>query len=332
MTDSCFLNAFKGTNERIPVWFMRQAGRYLPEYQKIRKTHSLIDMFESPKLAAEITCMPIKRIGVDAAILFADILTLPKAMGFDITFDNKKGPIVTENQFQDSRLIDDIPHVREAIASVKKMLPQNIPLIGFAGSPFTVATYLIEGGSSVNFYRTLNCMIDQPEKFHQLMDHLTENTITYLKMQVQAGIDVFQLFDTWAGSLREEEYRRFVLPYVKRIFDAVDGPSIYYIRNCRHLLNAMDETSAEFLSVCHTVKIGETPELLNSSKGIQGNLYNALLYADQDLLTASVEKILEGRVKHSKFIFNLNHGVMPDVDPEVLKHIVQQVHSYDIKK
>ncbi len=331
MNKPLFLQAFEGTNEKVPVWFMRQAGRYLPEYQAIKKKHSLEKMFKMPELAAEITCQPIDILGVDAAILFADILTLPTAMGFNIHFDNKKGPIIeVMKKFDDVHDFDDLSHVSKTIELVKQRLPKNIPLIGFAGSPFTVLTYLIEGGSSLTYAKTFRFAREESELFHRLMQMITTNTINYLNLQKAAGIDAFQIFDSWGGILRQEDYAEWVLPHVYQIFEQVELPSIYYLKNCRHLLPLMDQTEADFLSVCHTVELGE--RLFNKTqKGIQGNLFNGLLYADKTTLEKEINTILTAAQKHKKFIFNLSHGVFPDVSVDQCKFVVDCVHDFKWK-
>ncbi|MEK7375687.1 MAG: uroporphyrinogen decarboxylase family protein, partial [Candidatus Margulisiibacteriota bacterium] len=230
-TDPLFLQAFDGTNQRVPVWFMRQAGRYLPEYQKIKEKYTLNEMFRTPDLAAEITCQPIDILGVDAAIIFADILTLPAQMGFDISFGNR-GPWITNRVTKPSDAdavhdFEDLSYVGNIIKLVSGRLPKTVPLIGFAGSPFTVLTYLIEGGVSPNFNKTFSYMNRHEVSFRALMAVLTKNTIEYLNLQKKAGIKAFQLFDSWAGILPAADYARYVLPYVQEIFLAVDLPSIY---------------------------------------------------------------------------------------------------------
>ncbi len=328
--NSPFLQAFEGTNKTIPVWFMRQAGRYLPEYRALKEKYSLAELFKTPELACEITCQPIKRIGVDAAILFADILTLPGAMGFDIHFDDKKGPLIGSlPDFTKIHDFDNLNYVAETIRMVNQRLPNDIPLIGFAGSPFTVLTYLVEGSSSINFTKTFEFMYTQTDVYHRLMRLLTANTVKYLQLQQKAGIKAFQLFDSWAGILRPTDYAHYVLPYAKEIFDQVDLPSIYYMRNCSHLLNLMDQTSADFLSVCHTVVLGHQKTLERTQKGIQGNLFNGLLLSnDKKALKKEINDVVVGGKKHGKFIFNLSHGVFPKTDPDLVKLIVDEVHQY----
>ncbi len=328
---SPFLEAFEGKNKTIPVWFMRQAGRYLPAYQDLRKKYSLEEMFKTPELATEVTCMPIPVLGVDAAILFADILTLPSTMGFKITFDN--GPQV-QNPIKHSldleRIHSFVPpdYLKTTIHMINQRLPEDIPLIGFAGSPFTVMAYLTakEGVGDINHF--LRFAYTQTDTFKRFMEVLTENTIDYLNFQKEAGIKAFQLFDTWAGNLRAADYARWVLPHVKKIFKEVDLPSIYFVKNCQHLLSLMDQTDADFLSVCHTVVLGHQSTLERTKKGIQGNLFNGLLYADYAVLEKEIKDVLMGGTRHSRYIFNLNHGVLPDTEVDKLKFVVDKVHEF----
>ncbi len=333
MTNSIFLQAFEGKNKQVPVWFMRQAGRFLPEYRAIKEKYSLSEMFTTPEIAAKVTCLPVEILGVDAAILFADILTLPSRMGFHIKFLNKEGPVI-ENLIQSHEDVerihnfDNLDYVKDTISIVRHDLPENIPLIGFAGSPFTVLCYLLEGGSNVSFTKTFRFIQDHESAFHKLMKKLTVNTIDYLNLQKEAGIQAFQIFDTWAGILRAEDYQRLILPYAKEIFANIDLPSIYYVKNCCHLLELMDKTSANFLSVCHTVKLGENPVLKKTKKGVQGNLFPGLLYADEKILEKEVKTILTNAKKYQKYIFNLSHGILPDVEVEKVKFVVDLVHKF----
>ena len=328
MPESLFLQAFKGTNKTVPVWFMRQAGRYLPEYRAIKAQYSLEEMFRTPELAAHITCLPVDILSVDAAILFADILTLPSAMGVDITFSNEGPQIKTPKDLTQLHDFDDLTHVSKTIQLVNQQLPQNIPLIGFAGGPFTVLTYLIEGGGSANFAKTFELIYSQPQNFHRLLDRLTKNTIVYLNLQKKAGIKVFQIFDTWTGILRTEDYRNWVLPHLQQIFKEVDLPSIYFCRNSSSLLSLINECGSNFISVDHTVDLAN----LTTQKGIQGNLFNGLLYADWEILKKEVQDVLIGARHYKKYIFNFSHGVFPDTDLEKLKKITDYVHQFKWKK
>lgn len=312
---------------------MRQAGRFLPEYRKIKETHSLKEMFQTPEIAAKITCLPVDILKVDAAILFADILTLPAAMGFNIDFPNTSGPII-KNPVKTSRDMakvhdfEGLAYVAETIKQVNRALPKNIPLIGFAGSPFTVLCYLVEGGSSVDFTNVFDLIHDDEKLFHRLMKVLAKNTIGYLKLQKKAGIKVFQVFDTWGGILKADEYTRLVLPYIQEVFAEVDLPSIYYLKNCAHLIRQMDESGADFLSVCNTVTLGKDPVLAKTKKGVQGNLFNGLLSADYPTLEKALMSVLKGAQSYKKYIFNLSHGIFPETEVDKAKFIVDAVHKF----
>ncbi len=319
---SNFLQAFEGKNKQVPAWFMRQAGRYLPQYQALKAKVPLRDLFRNPELAGAITLQPIELIGVDAAILFADIMTMPSGMGFNIDFIDGKGP-VTDNPIrgpEDLKRLgkySGLEYVGKTISLINKVIPKSVPLIGFAGSPYTVLTYLCP--------KHQHMMFENPKVFHAYMKLLTENTILYLKDQKRAGIQAFQLFDTWAGSLRTVEYEEFVLPYVQKIFKSVDLPSIYFLKNCAHLIDLMDQSGADMLSVCDTIDIKD----IKTKRGVQGNLLNTMLYAPDKVLLAEVDRLLKNAKKHHrKYVFNLNHGVMPDVDPEKLKKVVAAVHQF----
>ncbi len=330
---SILLQAFTGTNKTVPVWFMRQAGRYLPAYRKIKEKHRLEEMFGNPDLAAKITCLPLKSLEVDALILFADILTLPSRMGFKITFSDQLGPVIASPIQKESDLkkihnFDNLDSVSQTIHKIKQQIPDHLPLIGFAGAPFTVLCYLIEGGSSIHFNKTFRFLYTKPSSFHKMMTILTENTIRYLKLQQQAGIQVFQLFDTWAGILKASDYQNFILPYVQKIFTQVKLPSIYYLRGSQHLLALMEKSEAHFLSLCHEVVLGQDPILEKTRLGVQGNLFNLLLYADKRMLKQELQKVLQGARHHQKYIFNLSHGVLPDTSVEKLKFLIEQVHQF----
>ena len=337
MKNSFLLQAFEGKNQVVPVWFMRQAGRSLPQYRKIREKYPLQEMFQTPELASEITCLPVDILKVDAAILFADILTLPAQMGFEIEFDNHHGPQIknslrSENDLKEIRPFKDLAYLGQAIRLTRQKLPANIALIGFAGSPFTVLSYLIEGQSPQSFSKTFKLMGENPKLFHQAMEMLTQSTIAYLNFQKKEGIQVFQLFDSCSGVLPPASFAHWVLPYVQKIFKAVDLPSIYYVRNCHHLLTLMDRTDADFLSVCHTVVLGHQTTIERTKKGIQGNLFNGTLYADNRTLEREVRDVLAGGTKHKRYIFNLSHGVLPDTDVDKLKFVVEKVHGFKLSK
>ncbi len=328
MPNSVFLDAFIAKNKTVPVWFMRQAGRYLPEYQAIRAKYSLDEMFANPELASEITCQPVDILGVDAAILFADILTLPAFMGVRISFDKTGPKIEPLTDYKKLHDFSDIPHIRKTIRLIKDRLKGKTPLIGFAGSPFTVLVYLIEGGGPGAGNKIFQLIYSRPEEYARLMEKLTENTIKYLNLQKKEGIDAFQVFDTFAGLLSCAEYEKFVLPYLKKIFKNVFMPSIYFAKNTRELLPAIKKCGSDFLSVDHSVVIGERFLLDSTKQGIQGNLFNGLLFSTEKDIERETKKILQNAKKHKRFIFNLSHGVLQSTSVEKLRRVVEIVHGF----
>lgn len=325
------IEAFKGTNTTIPVWFMRQAGRYLPAYQKLRSQYDLGTMFKDPSLATDISCLPLDVMAVDGVIIFADILSLPSEMGANIRFDNKAGPVVAMPDVNSMHDYEGCQHVMTTIQKVKARLPEAVTLIGFAGAPFTVLTYLVEGGSTTQFSRTYRFMAEQSEQFHALMRLLTKNTIDYLKAQIKHGVEMVQLFDTWIGVLPDSIFRQAVLPYLKEIFAAVDAPSIYFSRNSRHLWPTMLEVGADGFSLDHTFTLADA-SINQADVLVQGNFYNGLLYAKKVERDEHLLQLLNQSKNYSRYICNLSHGVFPDVDPSVLKDIVDQIHDFKIER
>ncbi|MCR4337574.1 MAG: uroporphyrinogen decarboxylase [Candidatus Omnitrophica bacterium] len=337
MSKPLFLQAFDGTNSRPPIWFMRQAGRFLPEYRALRQKHSLNEMFAQPELAAEITCQPVRILSVDAAILFADILTLPAHSGFDVHFDNQLGPVISNlithpEDVQRIAPLEDVPHIRKTIQMIKEQLGKETPLIGFAGGPFTVLSYLIEGGSSISFQKMLAFYHQHSDEFADAMQKITDNTIAYLKIQKNAGIDAFQIFDTWAGILPPADYERNILPYIQQIFAAIDLPSIYYLKNSKPFLPWMSQSGADFLSVCQTVDLEKESFLTQVSQGIQGNFWNALFYADYSTLDREVSRLLQASKKFRRYIFNLNHGILPDTDVDKVRFVIEKIKKEGIRR
>jgi len=338
MASSQFLLAFQGKNTRVPVWFMRQAGRFLPEYQEIKKHYSLDEMFKQPDIASKVTLLPVELLKVDAAILFADILTLPSAMGFDIQFVDGHGPVIknpilTQSDIQKIHHLDNLFSLEKTIQKINAALPADIPLIGFAGSPYSVLAYLIGNKSRLNpSSEIIKFIYCDPHAFHKLMNIFTRNTIQYLKLQKKAGIKAFQIFDTWAGQLRRKDYKEFVMPYVQQIFKGVDLPSIYYLKNSAHLFDLLERLGADVLSVCETVTIGENPLVNRTKKGIQGNLFNGILKGSPAFINNEVMTLLTAAKKHhKKYIFNLNHGILPGTDVDKAKYVIHLVKNFKWK-
>jgi len=323
--------------DRTPVWFMRQAGRYDPRYRAIRERYALTEIFQHAELCAEIVLLPVRSLGVDAAVLFADI-TLPFAgMGVSFTFQENVGPVL-EEPVRDAAAVerlrpvyptDHIPAILEAIGLVTR--EATVPLIGFAGGPFTLASYLIEGGPSRDFSRTKALMFGQPATWGRLMDHLTEATIRYLHAQVAAGVHAVQLFDSWAGALAPADYRQFVLPSSRRIFDAVstlEVPAIHFATGGAGLLPLLVEAGGDVLGIDWRVPLDEAWACAGPRVAIQGNLDPATVLAPFDLVATRTADILQRAGGRPGHVFNLGHGVLPESSPAALRRLVDFVHGY----
>ena len=323
--------------ERTPVWFMRQAGRSLPEYRALRKEGSILEAIKKPDISTEITLQPIRRYGVDAAILFSDIVVPVHAIGFGVEIEPGIGPVAAD-PFRSSddlkRLRDlnpelDTPYVLETVKGCVEEL--EIPLIGFAGGPFTVASYLIEGGPSRSYQKTKALMFSDRKLWDSLMERLTDITIQSLLSQVEAGVSAIQLFDSWAGSLSPNQYESFVFPYSQKVFDILEKtgvPKIHFGVGTGELLSLMSDVGADVVGVDWRVPIDTARERIGSQKAVQGNLDPSILGGDWELISNEVINILERNAGKPGHIFNLGHGVTPEVNPEVLKKIVDLVHSF----
>ena len=321
-----------------PVWFMRQAGRSLPEYRKLREAHPRFDdVIHQPELAAEVTLQPVRRLGVDAAILFSDLLTSVQAIVPGIEVTAGKGPVVAEPfrtpaDVQRLRPLvpeEDVPYVLETVRRVRAELPPEVPLIGFAGAPFTVASYLIEGGSSRDYRRTKAMMLGDTETWFALADALADITVAALRGQVGAGAQAVQVFDSWVGSLSVDDYRRYVLPSVRRIFDGTADlgvPRIHFGVGTQHLYPVMHEAGADVVGLDWRVDLAEARTLLGEHVPVQGNLDPIALFAPPDVVDERVHAVLDANGGRPGHIFNLGWGVLPETDPDVLKRVVEEVH------
>jgi uroporphyrinogen decarboxylase len=314
---------------------MRQAGRSLPEYRELRKHHSLFEVCRQPELCAEVTLQPVRAHGVDAAVMFADIMLPVLGMGIDVELVENVGPTIAEpvESLADVERLsvpdpeESVPFVLEAIRLVRDELPANQAVIGFAGGPFTVAGYVIEGKPTREFAKTKACMYGQPEVWHALMDKLADTFAPYLAAQVRAGADVVQLFDSWVGALSAEDYREFVAPYSARVLGAVGVPTIHFGTGTLHLLGDMAAAGGDVIGLDWRIPIERGWELVGPDRGVQGNLDPALLLGPWDRVEASTLRILEevgGRHGH---VFNLGHGVLPDTDPAMLRQLADLVHE-----
>lgn len=331
---NAFLKACRGIKtEYTPVWFMRQAGRYMPEYQKIRQKYDFLTMCKTPEIAAEVTLQPVKVLGVDAAILFSDILILLEAMGIEVKFIEEKGPHVSPTIRTSSDLklikelnIEKINFVFETISILIKEL--DVPLIGFAASPFTLVTYLIEGGSTKDFINTKKFMFSEPDSFHNLMSICEEATLRYLLRQIKAGVHAVQIFDTWACILSPSDYEIFVKPYVKRLIEGLKiVPVIYFCSNTAGLANHLKELNSDVLSIDWRIDIKDAAHLFKD-KPLQGNLDPLALLGTEEELFKRAEKILVDGNLAKSHIFNLGHGVNINTSVERLKKLVDFVHEF----
>ncbi|MGV0417841.1 uroporphyrinogen decarboxylase [Corynebacterium segmentosum] len=326
------------TPSRPPVWLMRQAGRSLPEYRAAREGISMLDSCFMPELLAEITLQPVRRHDVDAAILFSDIVVPLKAAGVNVDIVPGRGPVMEKAVREKGDigklpiLEADVPEVAQGIAGILDELTETQALIGFVGAPFTLASYLIEGGPSKNHERTKALMHAEPETWHMLMRRLVPTIINFLRVQVDAGIDAMQLFDSWAGYLNERDYREFVLPYSQEILASVDIPRIHFGVGTGELLQAMSEAGSEVMGVDYRVAMDAAAQRVNS-RVLQGNLAPALLFAGDDAVRQAVRTI-RGEVERAQqrgdidtHIWNLGHGVLPTTDAEAITRAVSIIHE-----
>ncbi len=335
---SLFLDAAWGQDtNRAPIWIMRQAGRYLPEYLAIKEKSSFWEMCRIPELACEITLQPIRRLGVDAAILFQDIMTPLPPMGIGIEF--KPGPMIdaplrTLKAVNDLRIPaqDEVaPFVAEAIKLIRQESP--VPLIGFGGAPLTLATYLVQGSGSKDYAEFRQFLRQDPQAAHALLDKLTEVSIRYLKMQVEAGAQAIQLFDSWAGLHDARTYAKFAKPYNSRILEALEPyriPRLYIAVDALHLYDEIKTLPCEVISVDWRAPLSQVRPML-PGKTLQGNLDPAVLLADKEVITNEVERVLSEGLGGAH-IFNLGHGIMRQTDPEHALHLVNTVKAFDRKK
>lgn len=322
--------------ERPPVWAMRQAGRILPGYRKIRASVSgFKELVKRPDLIAEVTLEPVDVLGVDAAILFSDILVIPEAMGVDYDIVEKKGPVfknpITElsqighlNYGQDC--LEDLSYVFESIGKTKKTLDNRVPLIGFSGAPWTLFAYMIEGGGSKTFAKARRFLYEEPEAAHDLLDKITETIIVYLKQKIAEGCDTVQLFDSWASMLSVEQYQEFCLPYVDRIFAAIDEvPKIFFPKGAWSCIPLFRNLQIDAISIDWLTPINYVRQHLGNDIIVQGNFDPANLYAPVDQIQANVQKKIEEAGKNH--IFNLGHGVYPDTDRNHVKSMIDAIKS-----
>ena len=334
-----FLRTIKGEQtERFPVWLMRQAGRILPEYRAVRESLSgFKELVETPERAAEVTIQPVDLLGVDAAIIFSDILVIPEAMGLPYQMIEKKGPFFeqTINTSEDLTMVtadidvkDRLGYVYEAIRITKKELDNRVPLIGFAGAPWTIFCYMTEGQGSKTFSKAKRILFSDPAMAHHLLDKITEVTIKYLKLQIEAGADVIQVFDSWSGILGPREYSEFGMKYVRRICEAINEvPVTVFAKGAYYALEELADLNCHTIGLDWTMDIAKSRARVGADKTLQGNLDPCVLYADFKTIEMKTKNMLNsfGNQRH---IANLGHGVYPDTDPEKVKCFIETVKEF----
>jgi uroporphyrinogen decarboxylase len=314
---------------------MRQAGRSLPEYRELRKKHDLFSVCRQPDLCAEVTLQPVRAHNVDAAVMFADIMLPVLGMGVDVDLVENVGPVIADpvrtSADVDRLVVPDpeeaVPFILEAARLVRTELPDDKGVVGFAGGPFTVAGYLIEGKPTREFQRTKACMFGRPEVWHALMDKLADTFSAYLSAKVEAGADVIQLFDSWVGALSAADYEEFVAPYSARVLAAVDVPTIHFGTGALHLLPSMAAAGGDVIGLDWRIPIDRGWELVGHDRGVQGNLDPALLLGPFERVEAAANGILDAVNGRRGHIFNLGHGVLPETDPADLARLVEVVHA-----
>lgn len=337
LKNDLFLRAARGEQvERVPVWMMRQAGRILPEYRAVREqAGSFIKLATTPELAAEVTIQPVDILGVDAAIIFSDILVVPEAMGLPYEMLEAKGPIFpkvvrTKKDIEALKVSDaetDLGYVLEAIDIVKKELAGRVPLIGFAGAPFTIFCYMVEGKGSKTFSVAKKMLYSQPQLAHLLLQKITDSTIEYLKAQIRHGADLVQIFDSWAGILSPEQYRKFSLPYIAQICDAInEKPVTVFAKGAFFARKEMSKLACDVVGLDWNMDIKESRRMI-PNKTLQGNLDPCVLYASTKEIEKQTKKMLKA-FGTQRYIANLGHGVYPDTDPEKVKCFIETVKAY----
>jgi uroporphyrinogen decarboxylase len=325
--------------ERTPVWFMRQAGRSLPEYRKIRERYGLFDVCRQPELCAEVTLQPVRRHDVDAAVMFADIMLPVIGMGIDVELVENVGPVIArpiETRADVDRLRtpepeESVPFILEAVRLTRAELRDDQAVVGFCGGPFTVAGYLIEGRPSREFTRVKRMMYGDPETWHALMDVLADGFSRYVRGKVRAGADLIQVFDSWVGALSPADYEEFVAPYSARILAAVDAPTIHFGTGTATLLGAMAEAGGDVIGLDWRIPLDRGWAEVGDDRGVQGNLDPAVLFGPWERVESAARDVLDRADGRPGHIFNLGHGVLPDTDPEVLGRLVELVHEATVE-
>jgi uroporphyrinogen decarboxylase len=320
-----------------PIWLMRQAGRYMPEYRAVRAKTGFLELCKTPSLAAEVTVTAAERLGVDAAIIFADILLILEPMGVDLEFAHGEGPVIHNpvreavdvdrlRQLEDASALD---FVNEAIRQTRRALKPDIPLIGFSGAPFTLASYLTEGGGSKNYVHTKRLMYNDRGAWHAMMSLIAASLVKYLNAQIEAGAQAVQLFDSWVGALSPDDYREFVLPHTKAVIESVKPgvPVIHFGTGTAALLELMREAGGDVIGLDWRVRLDEGWQRVGHDVAVMGNLDPVALFADREVLLAQARKVLDQAGGRPGHIFNLGHGILPETPVENVIALVEMVHE-----
>ncbi|WP_077623115.1 uroporphyrinogen decarboxylase [Sediminibacillus massiliensis] len=340
-TNDTILKAFRGEEtDYTPVWYMRQAGRSQKEYRELKEKYSLFEITHQPELCAYVTRLPVEHYGVDAAILYKDIMSPLPAIGVDVEIKSGIGPVIDDpiRSIRDVEKlgsidpISDVPYVLETIRLLSEE-QLDVPLIGFSGAPFTLASYMIEGGPSKNYHKTKAMMYSEPETWFALMDKLADMTITYAKAQINAGAKAFQIFDSWVGSLNAADYRYFIKPVMERIFNELQTenvPLILFGVGARHLIMEWNDLPVDVIGLDWRISVTEAREM-GITKTLQGNLDPAILLSDWNVIEERTKAILDEGSSQPGFVFNLGHGVTPEIQPATLKELTSLIHRYSQK-
>jgi uroporphyrinogen decarboxylase len=339
-TDYTFLKACRGEQtDYTPVWLMRQAGRYLPQYMAVRKKVTFLELCKTPELAAEVTIQPIDYLNADAAILFSDILTPVEPMGLKLDF--VPGPVF-ENPVRNEADIDalripvmeeDVPYVLETIRILRREFEGRVPLIGFGGAPFTLACYMVEGKGSKDFAQIKRMMYGAPDLFAKLMDKITEMDRQYLNAQINAGAQAIQIFDTWGGIVSPLDYEKYILPYTQKLINGLDRsvPIIHFVKGAGTMLDIVAKAGSDVMGLDWHVNLGKARDIIGPRIAVQGNLDPTVLYAPKAHIEREVKRIIDENAGRPGHVFNLGHGILPTVDPEHARFMVECVHKHSGK-
>ena len=336
-----FLDACWGKPvDRTPVWLMRQAGRYLPEYMAVRSKCTFLELCKTPELAAEVSIQPVDILGVDAAIMFSDILTPVEPMGMKLdfvpgpVFENPIRSMADVEKLRIPQMEQDVPYVLETIKILRRELSGKVPLIGFGGAPFTLACYMVEGKGSKDFAQIKRMMYAAPDVYAALMEKITTMSMEYLNAQIAAGAQCIQIFDTWGGILSPADYERYVLPYTVRLINGlnrIETPVIHFVKGSGAMLNTVQKAGGDVMGLDWHVNLGTARDLIGPKMAVQGNLDPTVLFATQEIIEREVKRVLDENAGRPGHIFNLGHGILPTVPPANARFMVECVHRLSKK-